>query len=314
MLAFLVRRTFVSMLILILALTLLIMMIHAVPGDPATILLGPRATPEMKAALKAEMGLDQPLFVQLFKFLWNVLHGDLGTDVFSKRKVSDIVLSQLPYTLALIGVAMGGAALIGIPLGCYSATHRNGWIDRLTAVVSVSAIAIPPFVVAIYSVLFFAIQLKWFPAIGAGEAGNLASQAVHLVLPAMAVGLSWIGYLARLVRSSMLEILAEGHIRAARAHGLPERDIIFFYALPLAIPPTITVIGVGVGYLLSSAVLAEIIFARPGLGKLLYDSVTTRNYPVVMGTVLVSTILFIVATTLTDLINGIIDPRIRDRQ
>lgn len=314
MLGFFLRRVILASAIVVLALALLLVAIHSVPGDPANILLGPRATPEMKAALRSEMGLDQPILLQLSGFIWRLLHGDLGIDVFSRRPVADIVLGQLPYTLMLIAVAIGVAAAIGIPLGCYSAIHRDSWVDRFTAVISVGAIAIPPFVIAIYSVLFFSIHLKWLPAIGVGEAGNLRSQLIHLILPATAVGLSWVGYLARLVRSSMLEVLAEGHIRSARAHGLRERDVIVFYALPLAILPTITVIGAGVGYLLSSAVLAEIIFARPGIGKLLYDSVTVRNYPVVMGTVLVSTLLFIAATTLADILNGLIDPRIRERQ
>lgn len=313
MLSFLIRRTVVAATIVVLALTLLLLMIHAVPGDPANILLGPRATPEMKAALRAEMGLDKPLPVQLVTFIANVFHGDLGTDVFSRRPVADIVLQQLPHTLVLILVAIGVAALIGIPLGCYSALKRDSWIDRAAGIVSVSAIAVPAFVVSIYSVLLFSITLKWLPSIGAGEVGDLQSQLVHLILPAASVGLGWIGYLARIVRASMLEVLAEGHVRAARARGLSESRVVLGYALPIAILPTITVIGVGIGYLLSSAVLAEIVFARPGIGKLLYDSVTVRNYPVVMGTVLISTILYVIATAIADLVNGLIDPRTRAR-
>jgi peptide/nickel transport system permease protein len=176
---------------------------------------------------------------------------------------------------------------------------------------SVSVIAVPAFVVSLYSLLLFAVKLKWFPAIGAGEPGNLPDQIWHLVLPSLAIGLSWVGYIARLVRASMLEVLGEGHIRTARAFGLPKSWITYKYALRLAILPTVTVIGVGMGFLLSAAVFTEIVFSRPGLGKLVIDSITTRNYPVVMGSVLFSTLIFVASTTLADIINALLDPRTR---
>ncbi|MGI9304372.1 MAG: ABC transporter permease [Gammaproteobacteria bacterium] len=312
MLAFLIRRVALGFLIVVLALTVLIAMIHMVPGDPANVLLGPRATPEMKATLRAEMGLDKPLPVQLFVFTANVFRGDLGMDVFSRRPVATIVFEQLPYTIALVLASIFIAALIGIPLGCYAALHRDSWFDRLSGLFSVSFIAAPSFVVAIYAVLIFAVTLKWLPAVGAGETGDLKSQLVHLVLPAISIGLAWIGYLARLVRASMLEVLGENHIRTMRAFGLPEHRVVFRYALPVAVLPAVTVIGVGIGYLLSSAVLTEIVFARPGIGKLVYDSVVTRNYPVVMGCVLVTTVLFVISTTVADVVNGLLDPRVRE--
>ena len=149
------------------------------------------------------------------------------------------------------------------------------------------------------------------PAIGAGDHGDWWDQFLHLILPAFSIGLSWVGYIARLVRASMLETMGENHIRTAKAFGLPNRWITYRYALRLAILPTITVIGVGMGFLLSAAVFAEIVFSRPGLGKLVIDSISTRNYPIVMGSVLVSTIIFVASTTLSDIINAILDPRIR---
>ena len=311
MLIYLLKRIGLAVLIVVLAVTLLYSMIHMVPGDPVSIILGPRATPEMKQALTERMGLDQPFAVQIVRFFADVARGDLGIDVFSNRPVSTIVFEQLPHTLVLIITAILWSAAVGIPLGCYSALHRNTLIDKITAVLSVSVIAVPSFVVALYALLLFAVELQWFPAVGAGEPGDLADQARHLVLPALALGLAWVGYIARLVRASMLEVMGENHIRTARAFGLPERTIIFRYALRLSILPTITVIGVGIGYLLSAALFAEIVFARPGIGKLLYDSVTTRNYPVVMGSVLVTTVLFVISTTLSDLANALLDPRVR---
>jgi peptide/nickel transport system permease protein len=176
----------------------------------------------------------------------------------------------------------------------------------------VGAIAVPSFVVAIYSLLVFAVALKWLPAIGAGQEGDMVSQLEHLILPSLAVGLGWVGYIARLVRASMLEVLGENHIRTARAFGLPERSIIYSYALRLAILPTVALLGVGIGNMLSGAVFAEIVFARPGIGKLIYDAVITRNYPVVMGSVIVTTVLFVICTTVSDLVAAALDPRIRE--
>ena len=311
---FIFRRGLTSLLILLLSVSLLFGMIHMVPGDPATVMLGPRATPELRVELTQRMGLDQPLVVQLGRFYSGLAHGDLGLDPFSNRKVTDIVLEQLPYTLALVLVAIGGASLLGIPLGCFAAIRRNSWLDRLTAVMSVAFIAIPSFVVALYLLLWLAVKWRWFPAIGAGESGNLLDQAFHLVLPAIALGLGWVGYIARLVRASMLEVLEDNHIRTARAFGLPERTIVIHYALRIALLPTVTILGLGIGTMLSGALFAEIVFSRPGIGKLLYEAVLTRNYPIVMGAVLVTTGFFVLSTLISDIINAMLDPRLREQR
>jgi peptide/nickel transport system permease protein len=307
------RRLGLAVLIVLLAMALLLAMIHLVPGDPASVALGPRATPEMQAEFRARMGLDRPIPVQYLRFVWSALRGDLGRDVWSRESVGRLVWLQLPQTAALTALGLGWAVALGIPLGCYSAVHRGSWLDRVTAVLSVSAIALPSFIVAVYALLVFAVWLKWFPAIGAGRPGDLASQLWHLALPAFSIGLGWVGFLARLVRASMLEILGEPHVRAARALGLPERRVVYRYALKLAILPTVALLGVGVGRLLSGAVFAEIVFARPGLGRLVYDGVVTHNYPVVMGTVLVTTWLFVLSTLVADLLAAWLDPRIRER-
>ncbi len=311
MLKFATKRIGLALVIAALSVTLLFIIIHLIPGDPARTMLGPRATAEMIADLQARMGLDKTLVEQILIFFGNMLRGDLGMDIFSNRPVATIVFEQLPHTLALILSAIAWSATLGIFLGCFSAVRRNSLADRITGVLAVSFIAAPAFVIALYSLLLFAVKLKWFPAIGAGEPGDIGDIIWHLVLPSFAIGLSWVGYIARLVRASMLEIMGEGHVRTARAFGLPENWITYRYALKLAILPTVTVIGVGMGFLLSAAVFAEIVFSRPGLGKLVIDSITTRNYPVVMGSVLVSTILFVASTTLSDIVNAILDPRIR---
>ena len=312
MLRFITKRSLLSLLILFLAVSLLFAMIHMMPGDPASVILGPRASPELKAELSQRMGLDRPLLVQLGDFYADVARGDLGVDVFSDRQVSDIVFEQLPYTLVLVLVAIGGAMLLGIPLGCFSAIKRNSLLDRLLGVMSVAFIAVPSFVVALYLLLWLAVNWRWFPAIGAGANGDIADQARHLVLPAIALGLGWVGYIARLVRASMLEVMEENHIRTARAFGLPERSIIVHYALRIAILPTVTILGLGIGSMLSGALFAEIVFSRPGIGKLLHEAVMTRNYPVVMGSVLVTTAFFVLSTLVSDIVNAALDPRLRE--
>lgn len=312
MLRFIARRGALSILILLLAISLLFLMIHMAPGDPASVILGPKASPELKAELNQRMGLDKPLHVQLGTFFYGLVRGDLGTDVFTDRKVADIVLEQLPYTFVLVVVAIGGAALLGIPLGCFSAIYQGSLLDRLTAVLSVAFIAIPAFVVALYLLLLFAVRWRWFPAMGAGDEGGVLSMAHHLVLPAVALGLGWVGYIARLVRASMLEVMQENHIRTARAFGLPERKIISDYALRLAVLPTVTILGMGIGTMLSGALFAEIVFSRPGIGKLLHEAVLTRNYPVVMGSVFVTTAFFVFSTLVSDIVNAVLDPRLRD--
>jgi peptide/nickel transport system permease protein len=310
-LAYAVKRIGLAVIITAVALIILISMIQFIPGDPAAVLLGPLATPEMRASFREEMGLDQPALVQIARFFGRVVTGDLGTDVLTNRPVLLTVMEQLPFTLTLIAAGIGWAAILGIPLGCFAAVRRGSLADRLVAVLSVSMIAVPSFVVAIYSLLFFAVTLGWFPTIGAGEPGDIVDRLHHLVLPSLAIGLGWVGYLARMVRASMLEVLGESHIRMARAFGLRESTITYRYALKLAVIPAVVVLGVGVGHMISGAVFAEIVFARPGVGRLIFDAVATRNYPVVMGGVMITTVFYVLCTLAADLVAAWLDPRVR---
>jgi peptide/nickel transport system permease protein len=311
MLIYLLQRLGLAALICVVSMTILFSLVALIPGDPATLQLGPRATPAMKEEFRTEMMLDRPLPVQLMTFFGRVATGNLGIDLWTRRPVTQIVLEALPYTIVLAATGLGWAILLGVPLGCYSAVRRNSLVDKLTGVLSVSAIAMPSFVVSIYGLLIFAVALKWLPALGAGQSGDMVDQALHLILPAFAIGLGWVGYLARLVRASMLEVMNENHVRTARAFGLPERTIVFRYALRLAVLPTVTLLGIAFGSLLSGAVFAEIVFTRPGLGRLVYDSVTNRNFPVVQGAVLVTVFLFVLCTLMADLIVAWLDPRVR---
>lgn len=312
MLIYLAKRIALSAAVVVAVVLVLFSLLHLIPGDPATIALGPRATPEAVQRYSEKMHLDEPFVVQFLIYVRNAATGDLGVDVFSDRPVAAMVMDRMGFTLALVSVSLAWAVLLGVPLGCFSAARPNTLLDRLTGFISVGTIAVPSFLVSIWALLLFAITLRWLPAIGAGEPGDTLDQLSHLVLPAFAVGLSWVGYLARMVRASMLEVLGENYIRAAHAFGLHPRRVVYRYALRVAILPTITLIGMGFSGLLSGAVFAEIIFARPGVGKLIFDSVMARNFPVVQGAVMLTTALYIAITLLSDLIISWLDPRVRE--
>ena len=312
MLIYALKRGGLAVVIVFFAMLVLFSLIHIIPGDPVSIALGPRATAEIQAKYAERLGTQPiPSSCSTGASCGMRSTGDLGRDVFTDRSVTLTVLDQMGFTVILALTALGWAALVGIPLGCFSAVRRNSFLDKFTGVISVGSIAVPSFVVSIWALLFFSIMLDWFPVIGAGERGNLADQAWHLVLPAFAIGLGWVGYLARLVRASMLEVMGENHIRAARAFGLPPAMVVYRYALKVAILPTVTLLGVGMGNLLSGAVFAEIIFSRPGVGKLIVDMVVTRNFPVVQGAVLLTAVLYVLTVLVADLVAASLDPRVR---
>jgi peptide/nickel transport system permease protein len=308
MIVYTIKRVVLALLIIACAVSTMFVMIHVVPGDPANVMLGPRATPEIKEALRARLHLDQPLSTQLFYFFKGLISGNFGFDLRSNRPVLDIVLEQLPHTFILVSSALIVSTL-GIPVGCYAAMHRNGKFDRIVGAISVSIIAMPAIVVGLYMLLFFSVELRVFPVIGAGDSEDWLNYLWHLTLPVVTISIAWIGYISRLVRASMIEVLSQNHVRMARAFGLPEARVMSRYALRIAVLPSITMMGVSVAFILSSTVITEIIFARPGLGSLLYESVLSRNYPLVMGTVLMSTIFIVGGTTIADLINAALDPR-----
>ena len=308
---YLASRLVTTVLIVLGAMTLLITLSSIVPGDPAAVLLGPQATPEASQRFIEEMGLDQPVHVRIGRFFVQVLQGDLGSDIISGRSVASMIGEVLPYTLILTAVAIGIAVLTGIPLGIFAATHRGSWLDNLLAFMSVAFIAVPGFVIAIFLLLVFAIWLDWLPVLGASRSGDFWDEVQRMVLPAIALALGWVGFIARLVRTSMLEVMGEPYIRTSRAYGLSERMITYKYALKNACIPTITILGMGIGRLLGGAVLIEIVFARPGLGRLIYGAISDRNYPVVQGAVLVVVVVFVLVNLVVDLSYSAIDPRIR---
>lgn len=308
---YLASRLVTTILIVFGAMLLLFALTALVPGDPAKTLLGPQASPELAKRFVAEMGLDQPLHIRLWRFFAAVLSGNLGVDVISGKPVTGLVAAVLPYTIVLTFSAIGLSVLIGVPLGIYAATHRGSTLDTVLAFVSVAFIAVPSFVIAIFLLLIFAIWLDWLPVLGSSPTGEFWDEAKRMILPTLALAAGWIGFIARLVRSSMLEVMGEPYIRTARAYGLSERLVTYKYALKNACIPTIAILGLGIGRLLGGAVLVEIVFARPGIGRLIYEAISERNFPVVQGTVLVVVVLFVLVNLIVDLSYSAIDPRIR---
>jgi peptide/nickel transport system permease protein len=282
-----------------------------VPGNPAEVLLGPRATPEVVADFERRMGLGRPIHEQLAISVARAARGDLGTDVVSGRPIADLVREVLPYTITLAFSSLLLAVLIGIPLGAWSALHADAPADRILAVISVGIVGLPNFAVAIFLLLVFSLWLPWLPVLGAGERGDPGDQLLHLILPAASLAIGWVGYLARLARASLLEVLGEPFVRTHRAYGATERRIALRYALRSACLPVVAVLGLGAGRLLGGAIFAEVIFARPGLGSLIFQAVSSRNYPVVQGAVLVFALLYVVANMLADLSYAALDPRTR---
>jgi peptide/nickel transport system permease protein len=311
MLYYLLKRLGMTALVALLSMAFLASLVHVIPGDPVRTILGPRASPELAAKVRAEMELDKPVPEQVINFVLRALRGNLGRDFVSSVPVTTLIAGALPHTLILAVSSLGLAVLVGIPLGVYSATRPNSWLDRLTGVFSVACITLPSYVAGLFLLLVFAVWLNWLPAIGAGELTDPTDYLAHLILPAVALAITWVGYLARLVRTSVLEVLNANYIRTAFAFGMHERLVYYKYALKNAIIPTIAVLGVGLGNLLGGAIFVEVIFSRPGLGRLIFDAIGSRNFPIVQGGVLVAALLFVLANLLADLSYHYLDPRIQ---
>lgn len=307
---FLARRVQAALLTVFGAMLLLFLLIKFVPGDFASVLLGPRATPELRAQITQQMGLDKSLIEQIWLFVSHAAVGDFGEDVISRRPILTMVLEVLPNTLALAVCALGLSLLLGIPLGLLAALRPGSIADSVLGILSVAFITTPSFVVSICLLLVFSLALNWLPVSGVGDPGDPLDKLAHLVLPTVALAIGWVGYISRIVRASLVETLGELHVRTLRAYGVSEIRIAGIYALRLALVPLVAVLGIGLGDLIGSAVFAEIIFARPGLGSLIYNAILNRNYPVVQASALLIVILYVLANLVVDAINGLLDPRV----
>lgn len=300
------RRRLVLILPTVLFTSLVVfLMLYLIPGDPASIYVGEnQATPERLAEIRHVMGLDRPWYIRFGDFLWNGIQGDLGRSLQTGRPVTQEIMDRLPKTAELAFAAMATAIVFGVILGVVAALNRNSWIDTASTVISLIGVSVPVFWLGLLLIMVFAVRYQWFPVTSPpGFQG--------LVLPTVSLALLSTATLARLVRSSMLEVLHREYLTTARAKGLKSRSVIVGHALRNALIPVITVMGLEFGSLLSGAVITETIFARPGLGKLVVDSIQNKDIPVVQGVILVIAVTYIVINLLVDLLYMLIDPRIR---
>jgi ABC-type dipeptide/oligopeptide/nickel transport system permease component len=290
----------------ILLVTILVfLMLHAIPGDPAEIFLGEsQSTPELLAKIREEMGLNRPLTEQYLSFLWNAVRGDLGNSLSSKRPVFGEIMSRLPSTLELTFAAILIGSILGIGLGIYAALHHNTAADTVAMFIALLGVSMPIFWLALMLIIVFSVGLQWFPPIGQGSLNRL-------VLPAFALGLLSAASLARLVRSSMLEVLGQEYITTARAKGLRGRTVIWRHAFRNALIPVVTTLGLQFGQLLGGAVLTETIFARLGVGRMYVDAILNKDYTLVQGTSLFIAIAYVLINLVIDILYVTIDPRIK---
>lgn len=305
------QRVIVAALTILGTIVLVFALVRVLPGDPALALLGdyaPSTSPEELAELRSSLGLDRPLPEQLVRYVVDVLQGDLGTSFRTGQPVIAEIAANIPATLVLIAASLIVTLGVGIPAGIFAASHRNRPGDYLVMTGAMLALASPSFWFAILLIYVFAYGLGWFPTFGAGT-GLEAFR--FLVLPAVAVGLRSAALVARMTRSTMLEVLGEDYVRTAHAKGLFERGILYGHALPNAALPIVTIIALDIAFLLSSAIVIEAVFARPGLGKLLVDAMIGRDYPVVQGTVLVFAVGVVIVNSIADLAFRVLDPRLR---
>jgi len=301
---FLARRLALTVPVLLGVATLVFSLIHFIPGDPAQAMLGETAAPSDVDALRRQLGLDRPLLEQYGAFLAGVAKGDLGTSLRTGQPVTSQLVERLPATAELAGASMLVAILFAIPLGIAAAVKRGTAVDHAAMTVALAGISVPNFWLGPLLALVFAVELGWLPVSGRGELG-------HLVLPAISLGAGLSAILARMTRASLLEELREPYVQAARARGASRFRAVMRHAFRNSLIPVVTIVGLQFGVVLTGAVITETIFAWPGVGRLLIQSIGFRDYPLVQGCILFIAVVYVLVNLVTDLVYGVLDPRIR---
>lgn len=304
MIRYVIRKILLAIPMLLAMMIFLFLVLQLTPGDPAQVALGDSATPENVAKLRQMWQLDDPLYVQVPRFIWNTLRGDLGLSYLTKRPVGTELLQTFPATLQLASAAIVIAAAIGIPLGILAATHRGSSLDSGIMAISLIGLSVPVFVVGLVAILIFSYRLGMFPVAGRTSLSSIVLPAITLALPTAAE-------LARMTRSAMLEQLSLDYLRTARAKGLTQRMVVLGHALRNALIPVVTLLGLRMGALLAGTVVIETVFSWPGLGRMLLDAILARDYPLIRGGVLLIAVVFLAINLLVDLIYAVLDPRIR---
>ncbi len=291
-------------------LTLVFFVVRVIPGDPATAALGDYASKEAVEALRERMGLNDPLYVQYFRFLSDLVRGDLGKSMITGKEISELVRQVLPYTLELTITAIFIGAILGVPIGIYTARHVNTSIDYAGRVGSLAGLSVPAFYLGILIMLLFAYKIQLFPAVGGGDLKDLKSNLSHLVLPALTLGLIMTASVTRLTRSAMLNVLKDDYVRTARSKGLSEQVVVFRHALRAALVPIVSIIGIWAASLVADSVLTETVFARPGLGKMLVSAILQRDYTLLQSVMVIYALFVVGINLVTDIIYSFVDPRI----
>lgn len=314
---YVVTRIGRALLAVLIAVTLTFFLLRLLPGGPTELMLEGVSDPALEAKMLEDYGLDKPLFVQYFYFLWQLVQGNLGTSFYSQSAVTEVLLSRIPWTLLLAGAAFLLTALIGIPLGVYAAVRAGGWPDQGLRFVGLAGQAMFVPSVAVLLLVVFSLNLGWFPVGGAissaaeGTPAAFGSILRHLMLPLLSLAFIQVGPYALTVRTNMAQILGSDYIRSARSRGVPRQTIIWKHGLRNAIIPAVTLMGLQLGTLIGGAVLTETVFAYPGVGSLIYQSVLRQDFPVLQGAFILLAITVVTANLITDLICIGLDPKIR---
>ena len=312
MTAYLVRRVLALVPVLAVVVTVVFLLIHLIPGDPVGVMLGPDATPAQIQATRQALGLDRPLHEQLLKFYARILHADLGQSYFLDRPVTQALLERVEPTLVLTFSALLVAVVIGVPSGIVAAAYPGSLWDRLLMLGALMGVCIPGFWLSLNFIYLFAVRLGWLPAAGYASVFTDPVAALrYMVLPAVSLGFSQSALIARISRSCMLEVLQQDYIRTARAKGLSQRSVTWVHAFRNALVPVVTVIGITTAILIGGAVVTEIVFNIPGLGRVIISAVLRRDYPVVQGVILVTAAAYVLINLVVDVLYVFIDPRIR---
>ncbi|MCY4222423.1 MAG: ABC transporter permease [Thiotrichales bacterium] len=310
---FVLKRVGFAVITLFAVLTIVFFIVRVLPGDPALVILGDQASMEAIEALRARLGLDRPLAVQYLDFLSGVVIGEWGVSMVSGRPVIEEILKVLPATIELTVVSLILGAALGIPLGIWSAIRRNSLPDYVTRLASLLGLSFPAFVSAILLLLVFAIQLRWFPVISSIQGESVGERLRDLALPAVNLGIIMAAYITRVARSAMLEVLNQDYVRTAYAKGIDFTAVILRHCLRNTLIPVVTVVGLYLGILIGNSVLTEIVFNRPGLGKLIVGALNQRDYTMLQGMMVIYTLIVVAVNLITDLTYGLIDPRIKYR-
>ncbi len=304
MLKYIIKRIILMIPVIIIMTLIVFSIFYFAPGDPVSRIAGPNVTPEVYESIMKKYGLDQPFVVQYFRYIKSVVEGDLGVSILQDRPVIEMIRERLPVTLQIGLLGFIITFIIAIPAGVIAAVKKNTIVDYLCMSGSLLGIAIPTFWLGMLLLYVFAYKLRWFPISGYGT-------IKHLILPSFAIGLTNAAITARMVRSSMLEVLKQDYVRTARSKGLSEKTVVYRHALKNALIPIITLMGLRLGWIIGGSVALEIIFSIPGIGRLMVDAILARDYPVVQGAMIVLTSSIILANILADILYTVVDPRIR---